>query len=99
MFLMASMLVILLVCGDGSIVIVVVLSSSSSSLCPSHLINVVVVAVATPPALKVDCYVFHGVGARRPPWLWQWQSSPYHQCQISVEHAFFSGWGLILLWP
>jgi hypothetical protein len=73
MFLMALMLFVLLVCGDGSIVIIVWLSSLSSlSLsCPSHLINIVVVAVAAPPALKVDCYVFHGIGARCPPWLWQ----------------------------
>jgi hypothetical protein len=72
MFLMVSTLVVLLVCGNGSIIIVVWLSSSLSLSCPSHLINVVVVAVATPPDLKVDCYVFHGVGTRRPPWLWQW---------------------------
>jgi hypothetical protein len=52
-----------------TLVILLVLSLLS---CPSHLINVVVVAVATPPALKVDCYVFHGIGAHPPPWLQQW---------------------------
>jgi hypothetical protein len=54
MFLIASTLVVLLVCGNGSIIIAVWSSSSSSSLCPSHMVNVVVVAIATPPALKFD---------------------------------------------
>ncbi len=93
MFLMALTLVVLLVCGNGGIVVVVWLSLSSLLLCPSYLINIVVVAVATPLALKVDCYVFQGIGARCPPWLRQWQSSLYHQCQNSVEDAFFCGWG------
>ena len=52
------MLIVLLVRSGGSIVIVVWLSSSLLSSSPCHLINVVVVAVATSPALKVDCYVF-----------------------------------------
>jgi hypothetical protein len=64
---MALTIVVLLVYGNDSIVIVIVLSSLLSLSCPSHLINVVVVAVVTPPALKVDCYVFHGIGACPPP--------------------------------
>jgi hypothetical protein len=59
-------LVVFLVCGNNSIVIVIWLTSSSVLSCASHLINVVVVAVATPPALKVYCYFFHGIGAGRP---------------------------------
>jgi hypothetical protein len=71
MFLMVLTLAGFLVCGNDSIVIVVWLLSLSLSLCPSHLINIDVVAVATPPALKVDCYVFHGISACCPPWLRQ----------------------------
>jgi hypothetical protein len=52
MFLMVLMLIVLLVCGDGSIVIIVWLLSLLSLSCPSHLINVVVVALATPPCSK-----------------------------------------------
>jgi hypothetical protein len=69
MLLMALTLVVLLVCSNDSIVMVIVLLSLSLLLCPSHLINIVVVAVSTPPALKVVCYVFHGVSAHWPPWL------------------------------
>jgi hypothetical protein len=67
---MALTLIVLLVCGNGSIVIIVWLSSLLSLSFPFHLINVVVVAVATPPALKVDCYVFHGIDACCSSWLW-----------------------------
>ncbi len=67
------------------IVIIVLVMSFSSD-----------VAEATPHALKVDCYIFHGVGVRHPPWLQRWQLSPYHQRQNSVDDAFFSGCGLIL---
>jgi hypothetical protein len=63
MFLMALTLVILLVCSNGSIIIAVVSLSLLSLSCPAHLINVAGVAIGTPPALKVDCYVFHGIGA------------------------------------
>ncbi len=63
---MVSALVVLLVCGNGSIVIVVVFLLSLLSSCPSHLVDVVVVPVANPPAVKVDCYVFDGISARRP---------------------------------
>ncbi len=47
------MLIILLVCRDSSIVIVVALSSSLSLSCPSHPVNVVVVAIAFPPCKRL----------------------------------------------
>jgi hypothetical protein len=55
-------------------------------------INVVVVTVANPPALKIDCYVFYGVGARCPPCLRQWQRGHHHRVLIVVivGHQFLS---------
>jgi hypothetical protein len=73
MFLMVLVLVILLVCSNDSIVIIVVLTSSLLSSCPSHPINIDVVAIANPPAVKVDCYIFDHVGAHCPPCLQQQQ--------------------------
>ncbi len=87
------MLVVLLVCGKGSIVIVVVLLSLSLLLCPSHLINIVVVAIVTPAALKVDCYVFHGIGACCPPWLQQWQHCHHNINVRNLLRMHFLGVG------
>jgi hypothetical protein len=86
MFLTALALVVLNVCSNSSIVIVVALLLSSYSLCSFHSVGVgvVVVPIADPPTVKVDCYVFGIISAFCPSCLWQGHGHHCHHLVIVI---------------